>query len=65
MVLTYENTRAIITASTIVIEVPIVYKVFQKDATSKRRLLATAIVVNVITTAFTAIIERMLCYGMW
>lgn len=61
----YYTVGSLFLFATIVIEVPIVYKVFQKDATSKRRLLATAIVVNVITTAFTAIIERMLCYGMW
>lgn len=51
--------------ATLVIEMPIVYKSFQKEVNNKRLLLATVIAVNVITTLFTAIVERMLCYGMW
>lgn len=51
--------------ATLVIEVPIVYKSFRKEVSRRRLLLVTAIVVNVITTLFAAIVERMLCYGMW
>ena len=50
---------------TLIIELPIVYFLLKKDAVSKRKLALCIVVANVVTTAFVALVERILCYGHW
>ena len=50
---------------TIVIELPIVYFMLKKSVESKKKLAVTIVLVNIVTTALVALIERLLCYGHW
>ena len=50
---------------TIGIELPIVYFFIKKESTNKKRLVNTIIIVNLITTLITFIIERLICKGTW
>ncbi|WP_135122104.1 hypothetical protein [Jeotgalibacillus proteolyticus] len=50
---------------TTLIEVPIVYYTIKKHTTNPKRLVWTIIIVNCLTTALVAIIERTLYYGQW
>ena len=50
---------------TLAIEVPIMYALLYRDGDKpyNRKLLATIIGANVVTTALVAIIEQTLCFG--
>ena len=50
---------------TLIIELPVVYFLLKKDADNKKKLAVCIVAANVITTAFVALIERILCYGHW
>lgn len=50
---------------TLLVELPIVYFSLRKSAQNKPRLLPAILCINVITTIFTAIVERIFCRGMW
>lgn len=50
---------------TILVEGPIVYFGLKKNASSKKALILTTITVNAVTTAFVAVLERLLCRGAW
>jgi hypothetical protein len=50
---------------TIIIELPVVYFSLRKNVESKKRLLATIIITNTVTTSMVAIIERIVCVGKW
>lgn len=50
---------------TIIIELPFIYWFLKKDTESKKKLTAVIIAVNVVTTIFVAITERLLCQGRW
>lgn len=50
---------------TILIEVPIVFLFLRKVAINKKALILTIIIANVITTAFTFVVEHIFCYGAW
>ena len=49
---------------TLIIEIPIVYCALKKHTTAKK-LLPTILIANIITTVFTAIVERIFCQGRW
>lgn len=55
--------------NTLIIETPIVYatvKRYVKDISLKSaKLIFTILGANVVTTIFTAIVERTICYGSW
>ena len=50
---------------TITIELPVVYFLLRKNVENKKRLLATIIITNTVTTSMVAIIERIVCVGKW
>lgn len=50
---------------TVAVELPIVYNALKKDAPDRKKLLVTAIAVNVVTTVIVACFERALCQGQW
>ena len=50
---------------TIIIELPVVYFLLRKNIENKKRLLATIIITNTVTTTMVAIIERIVCAGKW
>ena len=50
---------------TIIIELPIVYLLLKKDADNKKKLALCIVLVNIVTTALVAVVERTLCYGHW
>ncbi|HEX3017861.1 MAG TPA: hypothetical protein VHP31_08425 [Caproicibacter sp.] len=50
---------------TIAVELPVVYNTLKKDVTSKRKLLLTIIIANVVTTVIVACFERIFCRGTW
>ena len=50
---------------TLAVEVPTVYYALKKSVQNKKRLLLTVIGANVLTTVFTAIVERVFCAGTW
>lgn len=50
---------------TILIELPFVYFMLKKNTASKKALVVTVILSNVITTALVAFTERLICYGQW
>ena len=52
-------------AATLVIELPAVYFSLRADAPDRKRLVWTTIASNVLTTAFIAAVERLLCRGRW
>jgi len=49
---------------TLAVELPVVLSL-RKYTEHKKELLFTIVTANVITTVFTAIVERTLCYGRW
>lgn len=50
---------------TLCVELPIAYLLLKNHSENKKQLFYTIIVVNVITTAVVAVMERILCRGMW
>ena len=50
---------------TLAAELPVVYFSLRKCAESKRMLLLTIVLSNILTTAAVAVTERMICYGRW
>ena len=50
---------------TLIVEVPTVYFALKKSSAKTKMLLFTVIGTNVITTLFTAVIERVVCRGSW
>lgn len=50
---------------TVVVELPIVYIALKKDVPDRKKLLVTAIAVNVVTTVIVACFERVFCQGRW
>ena len=61
----YYTVGAVFLLLTIIIELPMVYLLLKKDADNKKKLAVCIVAANVITTAFVALIERILCYGHW
>lgn len=51
--------------ATLAIELPVVYNALARRVTDPRRLLRIIIAANVLTTVFTAVVERTLCEGKW
>lgn len=52
-------------AATLVFELPVVYFGLRGDAPERKRLVWTTIASNILTTAFVAVVERLLCRGRW
>lgn len=50
---------------TIIVELPVVYFLLKKDAREKKKLLASILFSNIVTTAFMAVLERLICVGRW
>ena len=50
---------------TLIVEFPIVYFGLRKNCTTRRKLISVIVLTNIITTAFTCLIERILCHGVW
>lgn len=50
---------------TIVAELPVVYLALRKKAEDKRVLAISIVIINVLTTVFVALLERVLCRGQW
>ena len=50
---------------TLLAELPVVYLALRKYTDHPRRLLWTSLGANVVTTALTALAERLFCYGSW
>ena len=50
---------------TLIVELPIVYLLLKKDADNKKKLALCIVLVNLVTTALVAVVERTLCYGHW
>jgi len=50
---------------TLLIEVPIVYVILKKEVENEKKLLMSIVAVNLITTAFVAIVERIITVGQW
>jgi len=50
---------------TLFIEIPVICLLLMFNVESKKRLLLTALAVNVITTVMVAVIERIICRGSW
>jgi len=50
---------------TLIVEFTIVYFGLHKSYTTRKKLMSVIVLTNVITTAFTCLLERVLCYGVW
>ena len=50
---------------TLVVEVPVVFRVLRADTNRKKHLLLTIILANAATTAFTAFVEHVATRGTW
>lgn len=50
---------------TLMVEFPIVYFGLHNNCTTRKRLMSVIVLTNIITTAFTCLLERVLCHGMW
>lgn len=50
---------------TLAAEVPVVYFALRKNAPRRKVLLGTVVGANVLTTALVALVERLICYGVW
>jgi DNA integrity scanning protein DisA with diadenylate cyclase activity len=50
---------------TIIIEIPIVYNMLKGNADSKKKLIISTMVVNIVTTLATVIIEHIKYRGSW
>lgn len=50
---------------TLLMEIPTLYLLLKKRSADKKRLLLTAIGMNVVTTVLCAVMERALCRGQW
>ena len=49
----------------IVAELPVVYLSLRKKAEDKKVLAISIVIINVLTTVFVALLERVLCRGQW
>lgn len=50
---------------TVIVELPVVYLLLRRNAGSKRGLVISILVSNIITTLFVAVCERLICIGQW
>lgn len=50
---------------TIIVELPVVYFLLKDFSASKRNLLISIILSNAATTVIVAVLERLICIGMW
>lgn len=50
---------------TIIVELPVVYLLLRKDSTSKKNLITSILLSNIITTLFVAAFELIICVGRW
>ena len=50
---------------TVLIELPVVYYALRKYTDNRKRLILVTIGANVVTTALTALAERIFCHGSW
>lgn len=50
---------------TLVAELPVVYLSLKKKAEDKKVLAISIVIINVLTTAAVALVERILCRGQW
>ena len=48
---------------TILVELPVVYAAFHRSAVNGRRLFCAVVLANLLSTAFVAVTERLLCRG--
>ncbi len=51
--------------ATLLIELPVVYVALRKHTDNAKRLIFVTIGANVVTTVFTALVERIFCRGSW
>lgn len=59
------NVGILYLAATLIVECPLVKHCLQKYTAEGKSLLKTVIVLNIITTVFTAVVERIICQGTW
>jgi hypothetical protein len=59
----YFNISIIYLGITLLVELPFVFKLLQKDTDEEKKLFCTILIVNIVTTALVALIERLLCPG--
>jgi len=50
---------------TIAVELPIVYFLLRKDSVSRKNLLVSILLSNIVTTLLVAVCERIICVGQW
>lgn len=50
---------------TILIELPVIYFLLEKNTLNKKNLIISIIFSNVVTTLAVAVVERMVCIGHW
>ena len=50
---------------TLMVEFPIIYFGLHNNCTTRKKLMSVIVLTNLITTAFTCLLERILCYGVW
>lgn len=51
--------------ATLLIELPVVYCALRKHTENRKRLIWVTVAANVVTTVFTALVERLFCRGSW
>lgn len=52
-------------ALTVIIEVPVVYLILRRESPSRKNLIISILLSNIITTLLVAVIERVICAGRW
>ena len=50
---------------TIIVELPVVYRMLKKETSSKKSLITAILLSNIVTTLLVAVLERVICVGRW
>ena len=61
----FYNVGIIFLLLTLVIEVPMVYFLIKKEDMNKKKFITSIILINILTTILVALVERILCRGIW